>query len=94
LSWPEVSTPKNPEGRPEVLRAYEALALTVAIERAPVVLRLVAHAGDAATAEFLRPRRAAHRCAGRRTSGRRRTRYGFMTISRRERALTWLFGHV
>ena len=42
------------ERRPEVVRAYEAVAQTVAVEHSPVVLRLLAHAGDAATTEFLR----------------------------------------
>lgn len=42
------------ERRPEIVRAYEAVARTVPVEHSPVVLRLLAHAGDAATSEFLR----------------------------------------
>ncbi|MBA3545316.1 MAG: hypothetical protein H0T76_02420 [Nannocystis sp.] len=42
------------EGRPEILRAYEDVARTVATEQVELVLKLLMHAGDAATAAFLR----------------------------------------
>lgn len=42
------------ERRPAIVRAYEQVARTVPVERVALVLRLLAHAGDAATEAFLR----------------------------------------
>ncbi len=41
------------EGRPEVVRAYEAVARALPVEQVAAVLKLLAHAGDAATLFFL-----------------------------------------
>jgi hypothetical protein len=42
------------EGRPEILRVYEEVARDVPLERAGIVFKLLAHAGDDHTAAFFR----------------------------------------